>query len=85
MNWRWNELTERQKRIALLAIDGQLNKFGIAREIGISKSTVGFHLSNIYNTLGVKHWRVQLAFLLGQHWKEIQNGEKMNGNGPSCT
>jgi len=70
--WRWNELTSRQKQVALLAVEGKLNRFGIGRELGISLSGVMFHLQEIYKTLGIRYGRVELAFEIGRHWEEIE-------------
>lgn len=70
--WRWKKLTERQKQVALLAVEGKLNRFGIGQELGISMGTVLFHLDRVYKKLGIRHGRAQLAFEMGRHWKEIQ-------------
>ena len=70
--WNWDKLSRREKQVALLAVEGKLNRFGMGRELGISHGTIRFHLTNIYRVLGIRHGRVQLAFELGRHWKEIQ-------------
>lgn len=72
MRWNWNDLTKREKQVALLAIGGALNRFGIGHELGISKGGVMFHLHNIYRKLGIRYGRTQLAFEIGRHWEEIE-------------
>ena len=52
-------LTPRQKEVLRLLVAGQPNK-GIARALGINPSTVKFHLSFIFQTLGVSN-RVEAA------------------------
>jgi DNA-binding NarL/FixJ family response regulator len=47
-------LTPRQMEVLRLLVAGQPNK-GIARELGINPSTVKFHLSFIFQTLGVSN------------------------------
>ncbi|MEI4233535.1 response regulator transcription factor [Roseovarius sp. D22-M7] len=54
-------LTPRQMEVLRLLVAGQPNK-GIARELGINPSTVKFHLSFIFQTLGVSN-RVEAATL----------------------
>lgn len=74
--WHWNDLTERQKQVALLAVEGKLNRYGIGREVGVSHSTVLFHLRAVYRKLSIRHGRVQLAFEMGRHWEEILRADK---------
>jgi DNA-binding NarL/FixJ family response regulator len=52
-------LTPRQMEVLRLLVAGQPNK-GIARALGINPSTVKFHLSFIFQTLGVSN-RVEAA------------------------
>jgi DNA-binding CsgD family transcriptional regulator len=47
-----NKLTNREKEVAYLLLEGKSNK-QIALELGITESTVEFHLSNNYGKLGV--------------------------------
>jgi DNA-binding NarL/FixJ family response regulator len=70
--WRWGELTSRQKQVALMAVEGKLNRFGMSQEIGVSKHTVRYHLAEVYKILGIQYGRVQLAFEVGRHWKEMK-------------
>jgi DNA-binding NarL/FixJ family response regulator len=74
--WNWDQLSDREKQVALLAVEGKLNRFGIGRELGISFGTIRFHLINIYRVLGIRYGRVQLAFEVGRHWKEIKGREE---------
>jgi DNA-binding CsgD family transcriptional regulator len=71
--WPWNDLTPREKEVALLVVEGRLNTWGIGRELGISRHTVRFHLEGVYKKLGIRFRRVQLAFEVGLHWKEINS------------
>lgn len=48
------QLSERQREVLLLAINGKANKV-IARELKISEGTVKSHLSLAYKTFGVKN------------------------------
>jgi len=70
--WHWDEITHRQKQVALLAVEGKLNRYGIGRELGLSLGGVAFHLLEIYKILGVRYGRVELAFEIGRHWEEIE-------------
>lgn len=72
MEWNWNDLTKREKQVALLAIEGKLKRYGIGRELGISEGGVMFHLRNIYRKLDIRYGRTQLAFEMGRHWEEIE-------------
>lgn len=74
MKLRWKELTARQKRIALLAIEGKLNRFGIGRELGVSRSAVVLQLGKIYRLLGVRDV-IELAFEMGRHWDDMTAGD----------
>ena len=49
---RWMTLTEREKEIARLAAGGKRNET-IARELFLSKRTVGNHLQNIYEKMNI--------------------------------
>jgi DNA-binding CsgD family transcriptional regulator len=52
-------LTETEKRVALLVVEGYTNK-AVAERLGVSKNTIDSHLRSIYVKLGV-HTRLQLA------------------------
>ncbi len=56
-----NQLTPREKDIAVLVAGGKPNK-NVAAELGIAESTVKLHLHNAYNKLGLRN-RVQLSLL----------------------
>lgn len=69
MRWRWDELNDREKQIALLAAKN--TKLGtIGSELGISRSRACQIQCAIFRLLDVQD-RVELAFLVGQHWQEI--------------
>lgn len=53
-------LTERQRAVLELAVQGKVNKI-IARELGISEATVKAHLSVCFRILGVKN-RTEAVF-----------------------
>lgn len=55
-------LTPRERQVARLAIEGRGNQ-GIAHELGISRVTVGVHLSKVYRKTGA-NGRVELATLM---------------------
>jgi DNA-binding CsgD family transcriptional regulator len=58
-------LTEREKEVLKLFVDGLTYK-QIARQLNISRSTVGTHLANSYRKLGVTN-RVQALRQVIEH------------------
>lgn len=56
------KLTPREREVARLAVEGHGNQ-GIAYELGISRVTVGVHLSKVYRKTGA-NGRVELATLM---------------------
>lgn len=71
--WRWKELTPRQKEIALaVVLNGNTKQHQIGRQFGICYGTVIHHLSKVYKILGV-HSKLEMAFEMGKHWKEIKS------------
>lgn len=56
------ELTEREQQVIRLVMEGHTNK-GIARELGISPSTVKVHVHAAFRTLGVHSRLAALAAL----------------------
>ena len=73
MKWNWYKLTLRQQQVALLVVEGKLNTFGMCRELGVSRSMFFLHLRNALKTLDIRYGRVQLAFEVGRHWKEMMD------------
>lgn len=63
-----NQLTKREKEVALEASKGLSNK-EIARILGITERTVKAHLASTFTRLGAKD-RLQLALMLNQHFKK---------------
>jgi DNA-binding CsgD family transcriptional regulator len=59
----WADLTDTQRMVAELVIDGLTNRVAGAR-LFLSRHTVDFHLRQIYRKLGVRS-RVELARLAG--------------------
>lgn len=55
-------LTPREREVARLAVEGRGNQ-GIAHELGISRVTVGVHLTKVYRKTGA-NGRVELATLM---------------------
>jgi len=66
------ELSNRQKQVVELLLQGKSNK-QIALELGISESTVEFHLRNIYGKLQVSS-RTEAILRLGKSIGAIQAG-----------
>jgi len=75
MMWRWNDLTERERKIAIVYITGFKKRCAIGQDFGISKRRVSQILETIYRVMDC-HDRAELGFLLGQHWEEISRGLK---------
>ena len=59
----WADLTDTQRMVAELVIDGLTNR-DVGERLFVSPHTVDFHLRQIYRRLGVRS-RVQLARLAG--------------------
>jgi DNA-binding NarL/FixJ family response regulator len=59
------ELTEREVSVLRLAAAGWCSK-EIARKLGVTESTVGFHLGNVYRKIGARP-RVQAAMWAMKH------------------
>jgi len=55
----------------LLLVEKNMKSYTVAREMGISKSRLFQMIRVIHHVLGVSG-RVELAFELGRHWKEIK-------------
>jgi DNA-binding NarL/FixJ family response regulator len=66
--WLWEELSPREKQVARLCL--KMKSATIARELGVSRSRVNEVLTTIYRLMNVQD-RIELAFLMGQHAKEI--------------
>tara|TARA_R100000935_G_scaffold22516_1_gene41434 strand:+ start:6199 stop:6846 length:648 start_codon:yes stop_codon:yes gene_type:complete len=60
-----DQLTQRERQIVKLALQGQSNK-EIARDLNIAEGTVKIHLNNVYNKLGTTT-RASLADVLGTY------------------
>ena len=63
------KLTKREAEVLELLLHGKSNK-QIAQALGITESTVEFHLKNIYTKFGVSSWK-ELVSLLGNSTGEI--------------
>jgi DNA-binding CsgD family transcriptional regulator len=59
----WTDLTDTQRMVAELVIDGLTNR-GVGAQLFLSPHTVDFHLRQIYRKLGIRS-RVELARLAG--------------------
>jgi DNA-binding CsgD family transcriptional regulator len=59
----WTDLTDTQRTVAELVVDGLTNR-GVGAKLFLSPHTVDFHLRQIYRRLGVRS-RVELARLAG--------------------
>jgi DNA-binding NarL/FixJ family response regulator len=59
----WADLTDTQRMVAELVIDGLTNR-GVGAQLFLSPHTVDFHLRQIYRKLGIRS-RVELARLAG--------------------
>ena len=68
---RLASLTQRERQVMALVIDGKLNKI-IADELGISMRTVEVHRSHVFEKMGVKT-AVELARLLAT----VESGSRM--------
>ena len=75
MHWRWNELNEREKQIALLAVKNT-KLATIGSELGISRSRACQIQCTVFRLLDVQD-RVELSFLIGRHWEEIQKESRL--------
>ncbi len=71
MKWRWEELTEREREIAIAYVTGSKKMAAIGHDFGIGKRRVAQILEVAYRVLDCSG-RGQLGFLLGQHWEEIK-------------
>jgi DNA-binding CsgD family transcriptional regulator len=71
--WRWSALSEREKQLCRLRVVEDMKIPALALEVGISAKAVEQNFYAIYHVLNVSG-RVQLAFEMGKHWKEISNG-----------
>lgn len=60
-------LSRREARILLLLCEGASNKF-VALRLGISESTVKFHLTNLYRKLGCGGRREAIAVARARNW-----------------
>jgi NarL family two-component system response regulator LiaR len=60
-----DQLSEREQRVLALLLDG-LSNDAIAATLLVSRSTVKFHLRNIYSKLGVRSRAEALALVYGQ-------------------
>lgn len=60
-------LSRREVRILLMICEGASNKF-IAGRLGISESTVKFHLTNLYRKLGCTRRREAIAVARARNW-----------------
>ena len=60
------DLTEREKEILALTVDG-LPNLEIANWLGVSQSTVKFHVSNVLSKMGVTSRTEAVALALKHH------------------
>ena len=68
-----NELSNREKEVVKLLLEGKSNKL-IASSLGISERTVEFHLKNIFGKYQVSS-RVELVLKLGESTDTGKPGE----------
>ena len=61
-----NDLTEREKEILALTVDG-LPNLEIANRLVVSQSTVKFHVSNVLSKMGVTSRTEAVALALKHH------------------
>ena len=73
MNAEQSQLSSREKEVVKLLLQGKSNK-EIALALGVSVSTVEFHLKNVYRKLGVKS-RTEAILLLGASTGEGGSGD----------
>ena len=59
-----NDLSQREKEVALLVAKGETNQM-IANDLDISYNTVKLHIASIFEKLGIRS-RVALAILLSK-------------------
>lgn len=74
--WRWDELTNREKLIAAMVTADAKSDNEVAADYKLTDHWV----ANIMRVIHIKLQtqcgrgsRVKLAFLIGQHWAEIEN------------
>lgn len=73
--WRWDELSNREKLIAaMVTADGKSDK-----EVAAAYNLTEHWVANIIRVIHIKLQtqcgrgsRVKLAFLVGQHWHEVE-------------
>jgi hypothetical protein len=69
--WRWNDLSEREKRLCYLRVVKGMKLFAAGRELGIGRTRVTQVIWTTYRILGVESV-MELAFEMGRHWEEIK-------------
>ena len=67
---QFNQLSKREREVAKLLLQGKSNKL-IALSLGISNSTVEFHLKNIYAKFQVNS-RIELVLKLGNSTGKVE-------------
>lgn len=67
---QFNQLSKREREVAKLLLEGKSNKL-IALSLGISTSTVEFHLKNIYAKFQV-NTRIELILKLGNSTGKVE-------------
>jgi hypothetical protein len=70
-SWRWNDLTDREKKICYLRVVNGMKLFAVSQELGISRTRIMQLVEATYRILGVRDL-TELAFEMGKHWKEIE-------------
>jgi DNA-binding CsgD family transcriptional regulator len=79
--WRWDELTPRQKQLALAVVCKPAIKMKrIGDEFGMKYRTVSFYMERIYGVLGV-NGRIELAFEMGRNWSTISKEQRGRSQG----